>query len=66
MKEHFSKDEKCEKYTLTHSAEKLEAVWKSENRAFASKLEYHIKKLAKKQKETLIKKIILKKYLETK
>lgn len=56
MEEHFLQNEKCAKYTATHQAEKLEAVWESENRVFASKLEYHIKKnLTKKEKEALIK-----------
>ena len=54
MKEHFTKDEKCAKYTLTHTAKKLEALWKTENRVLASKLEYHIKKLPKSKKEQLI------------
>ena len=55
MEEHFSQNEKCAKYTATHQAKKLEAVWESENRIFASKLEYHIKKsLTKKEKEALI------------
>ena len=55
MKEHFSKDKNYAKYTLRHSAKKLEAVWKSENRVLASKLEYHIKRLTKIQKEEIIK-----------
>ena len=38
MEEHFSKDKNCAKYTLRHSAKKLEAVWQTENRALASKL----------------------------
>jgi putative endonuclease len=54
MEEHFSKGEKCAKYTLTHSAIKLESVWQSNSRVLASKLEYYIKKLPKKQKEELI------------
>lgn len=54
MKEHFNKTDKCAKYTRTHSAEKLEAVWQSENRSLASKLEFYIKRLSKKQKEKLI------------
>lgn len=33
---------------------KLEAAWVSENRISASRLEYYIKKLTKKQKEKLI------------
>ena len=55
MKEHFSKDKKCAKYTLTHTAKKLECVWQTENRVLASKLEYHIKRLTKIQKEKLVK-----------
>lgn len=55
MKEHFSKNEKCAKYTFTHSAKKLEAVWKTENKSLASKLEYAIKRLTKSKKEELIK-----------
>lgn len=57
MEEHFSKNEKCAKYTLNHSAEKLEAAWQTEDRKLASKLEYHIKKtLLKPEKEQLIRK----------
>ena len=55
MKEHFSKNEKCAKYTFTHSAKKLEAVWETDNKSLASKLEYAIKKLTKAKKEELIK-----------
>lgn len=54
MKEHFSKSKKCAKYTMRHTAKKLEAVWRTENRIFASKLEYRIKKLPKNRKENLI------------
>lgn len=53
--EHKEKGEKTAKYTLTHSALKMEIAWKSENRKLASKLEFQIKKLTKKQKEDLIK-----------
>ena len=55
MKEHFSKNEKCAKYTFTHSAKKLEAVWETDNKSLASKLEYAIKKLTIVKKEELIK-----------
>lgn len=55
MNEHFSKNEKCAKYTKRHTALKLEMVWNSDNRINASKLEYRIKQLSKKQKEELIK-----------
>lgn len=52
--EHKEKGEKTAKYTLTHSALKMEIAWKSENRVLASKLEFQIKRLTKKQKEALI------------
>lgn len=56
MKEHFEKTDKCAKYTRYHSAYKLETAWKTNTKASASKLEYHIKKdLNKRQKEELIK-----------
>lgn len=53
MKEHFTK-KNCAKYTYTHTAERLECVWQTENRVLASKLEYRIKRLTKVQKEELI------------
>ena len=54
MNEHFSKSINCAKYTRSRQAKKLETAWESENRASASKLEYHIKRLKKKDKEKLI------------
>lgn len=56
MEEHFSGGEKCAKYTMRHKPKKLEIAWQSESRRLASKLEYHLKKLPKAKKETLIKK----------
>lgn len=56
INEHINKEKGCAKYTLRHSANKLESAWKTENRVLASKLEYYIKKLSKKQKEELIQK----------
>lgn len=53
--EHLEKKEKGAEYTHNHSVKKVEAVWKSENRATASKLEFYIKKLSKAEKEKLIK-----------
>ena len=53
--EHLKKEEKCAKYTKRHSVLKIETAWETENRILASKLEFHIKKLTKKQKEKLIK-----------
>ena len=50
MKEHFGQTEKCAKYTRSHRAESLEALWTALDRSFASKLEYRIKQLTKAQK----------------
>ena len=63
MKEHFNKEKRCAKYTLTHSAKKLEAFWVAENKSLASKLEFNIKKLKKQEKENLIKNKEIGKYL---
>lgn len=54
INEHLAKDKKCAKYTLNHNVIKLEALWQTENRVLASKLEFWIKKLSKAQKEELI------------
>ncbi len=54
MKEHFEKDKKCAKYTLSHTVKKLECAWETENRSLASKLEYAIKHLPKQKKEEII------------
>ena len=66
MEEHFSKDKKCAKYTKSHQAKKIEAVWQTENKSLASKLEYHIKKLCKNKKEQLLKNNKLEEVLEEK
>lgn len=65
MKEHFSKIN-CAKYTYSHTAKNLEAVWQTENRVLASKLEYRIKKLTKAKKEELIAKNNLEELLHEK
>lgn len=54
MEEHFTKNKKCAKYTMNHSAKELVAVFESSNRVLASKLEFHIKNLTKSQKQLLI------------
>ena len=54
MSEHFNQTEKCAKYTMSHKAKKIEIAWTSENKVLASKLEYHIKKLSRQDKEKLI------------
>lgn len=52
--EHITKGKKCAKYTLTHTVIGFEAAWETEGRSSATKLEYFIKHLSKKQKEDLI------------
>lgn len=54
MSEHFSQTERCAKYTRSHKAEKIEAVWETENRSLAQKLEYRIKRLTRDQKKKII------------
>lgn len=54
MNEHFNRTEKCAKYTRSHKAKSLEALWQTEQRSVASKLEWHIKHLAKQKKIQLI------------
>lgn len=54
FEEHLAQNYKSAKYTRTHKAVKLEAVWQSKDRISASRLEYQIKRLNKTQKESII------------
>ena len=54
LEEHITKSNKCAKYTMRHTAIKLELAWQTDNRSNASKLEYQIKHLNKTQKENII------------
>lgn len=54
LNEHFTQSEKCAKFTRSHKAQALEAVWSTENRSLASKLEWSIKQLSRQQKLLLI------------
>ena len=53
MKEHFSADPKCAKYTRSHPPVCLCAAWESGDRILASRLEYRLKRLSKAKKEIL-------------
>ena len=53
MKEHFSKDPKCAKYTRSHPPKHLCSAWESPDRGAASRLEYRLKHLPKDKKEVL-------------
>ena len=55
FEEHRSSDKKGAGYTRIKGAASVEAVWRSQNRSFAMKLEAFIKKLKKEEKEALIK-----------
>ena len=66
IKEHLSKSKNGAKYTKSHNAIKLETAWRSKEKSLACKLEYQIKHLTKKQKESLIKGEKLVKYLKGK
>lgn len=66
MKAHFSGSKVAAKYTKSHEPLKVEIVWKSKDKVLASKLEYHIKKLTKQQKEKIILGDRLKNYLKGK
>ncbi len=54
MKAHFLKQKQGAKYTKSHDPLKLEAVWRCKEKGIACKLEYHIKRLSKTEKEKLI------------
>ena len=54
------------KYTKSHIPEKMEAIWRSKDKALACKLEYQIKQLTKKQKEDIINGFKLCNYLKGK
>lgn len=54
LHEHFTKSEKCAKYTRSHPPVSVESVWVTETKGAALSLEYRIKSLTKKNKEMLI------------
>lgn len=66
IEEHITKGKKCAKYTMRHTAVKLEQAWQTETRVNASKLEYRIKHLNKEQKEEIIHNPQMLKILENK
>ncbi len=53
--EHFNKLKTSAKYTKSHQVVSLEALWQTETKSDALKLEARIKKLKKEKKEELIK-----------
>lgn len=54
MREHVLKLPQAAAYTKSRNVLSLEALWSAKDRSSASKLEYQIKRMSKKQKERLI------------
>ena len=54
MKDHASQGKRSAKFTRSHKILSLEALWSGSDRSAASRLEYAIKQLSKKEKEALI------------
>lgn len=52
--EHYFKEKTCAKYTKSHQVQRIEAVFESETKSAASKLEYHIKHLSKSKKIDIV------------
>ena len=53
IKEHFKKSPRCAKYTRSHPPKEVVAIWRCDSKNDGAKVEYHIKKLSKLQKEAL-------------
>lgn len=53
LREHSSAGARAAKYTRTHKAAELAALWSSRDRSSASRLEYCLKSLSKSRKEQL-------------
>lgn len=54
MYEHFNQLPQAAKYTRSHPPKRIEAVYTTETKSAAMKLEYRIKQLTKKEKEELL------------
>lgn len=54
LSEHFTRSEKCAKFTRAHRARSVEAVWTVPDKSTALRLEWRIKQLTKQKKLALI------------
>lgn len=54
FEEHKAQSKKCAKYTRSHKAVSVEAVWQTDSKSSALKTESFIKSLSKHQKESII------------
>jgi len=54
LRQHYHHLSGCAKYTLSHQMKDIRAVWETEDKVTACRLEYWIKQLSRKQKLNLI------------
>ena len=54
LRQHYHHLSGCAKYTLSHQMKDIRAVWETEDKVTACRLEYWIKRLTRKQKLNLI------------
>ena len=54
LRQHYHHLSGCAKYTLSHQMKDIRAVWRTEDKVTACRLEYWIKRLTRKQKLKLI------------
>ena len=54
LAEHSEGSGRGAKYTRSHGVERVEALWSTADRSLASRLEWRIKRLTRKQKQELI------------
>ena len=54
LRQHYHHLAGCAKYTLSHQMKDIRAVWETEDKVTACRLEYWIKRLTRKQKLELI------------
>ena len=54
IQQHFSSDPQAAKYTRSHPPKELVALWETESKSLALKLEYRIKCMNKSEKEELV------------
>ena len=54
MRQHTDRGTACARYTRAHPIQALAALWETEDKGTALRLEYRIKQLTKRQKERLV------------
>lgn len=54
LREHYHQLPSCAKYTRSHPMKDIRCIWETSDKVTACQLEYRIKRLTRKQKDTLI------------